>query len=106
MVDPLSIAGLTIGVIQVIIELSERTAELIHDANSFESKAMKPAPDRGQDSNELQNLVNDENIQTKLLKTLLFSQCTVYGGKTLFEQFDPDIQWQIELLCVEISSIL
>jgi hypothetical protein len=30
----------------------------------------------------------------------------VYGGKTLFEQFDPDIQRQIELLCVEIKSIL
>lgn len=30
----------------------------------------------------------------------------MYGGKTLFEQFDLDIQRQIELLCVEISSIL
>lgn len=30
----------------------------------------------------------------------------MYGGKTLFEQFDPDIQRQIELLCVEIKSIL
>jgi hypothetical protein len=30
----------------------------------------------------------------------------VYGGKTLFEQFDTDIQRQIELLCVEIKCIL
>lgn len=30
----------------------------------------------------------------------------MYGGRTLFEQFDPDIQRQIELLCVEIKSIL
>ncbi|KAJ5668885.1 hypothetical protein N7462_009955 [Penicillium macrosclerotiorum] len=30
----------------------------------------------------------------------------VYGGKTLFEQFDSDIQHQIELLWIEIESIL
>lgn len=37
MIDPLSVAGLTFAVVQVIIELSERTADLIHDTNSFES---------------------------------------------------------------------
>lgn len=71
------------------------------------------------------NCVNYENIQAKLLRNLLFFEwwiaknCSVncqlfycpeskqvYGGKTLFEQFDPDIQRQIEPLCVEIKSIL
>ncbi|KAK2763148.1 hypothetical protein FQN54_009784 [Arachnomyces sp. PD_36] len=95
MVDPVSIAGLTIAVVDALIKLGERTAELISDANAFEN-----------DSSELRNLVNDENIQNKLIRNLLFSECWVYGGKTLFEQFDPDIQRQTELLCVEIKSIL
>ncbi|KAJ5151045.1 uncharacterized protein N7482_010297 [Penicillium canariense] len=95
MIDPLSLAGLTITIVDVLIKLGERTAELISDANAFES-----------DSNEMRHLVNDENLQTKLLRNLLFSECMVYGGKTLFEQFDSDIQRQIELLCVEIKSIL
>ncbi|KAK2807869.1 hypothetical protein FQN50_005258 [Emmonsiellopsis sp. PD_5] len=30
----------------------------------------------------------------------------VYGGKTLFDQFDTDIQHQIELMCTEVKSIL
>jgi hypothetical protein len=30
----------------------------------------------------------------------------VYGGQTLFDQFNADIQRQIELFCVEIKSIL
>ncbi|CEJ60904.1 hypothetical protein PMG11_09458 [Penicillium brasilianum] len=95
MIDPLSVAGLTITVVDALIKLGERTSELIQDANAFES-----------DSNELRNLVNDENIQTKLIRNLLFSECMVYGDKSLFEQFDPDIQRQIELLCVEIKAIL
>ncbi|KAJ5102938.1 hypothetical protein N7532_003467 [Penicillium argentinense] len=100
MIDPISVAGLTITIVDALIKLGERTAELISDANAFENT------DIGQDASESRNLVQDENLQTKLLRNLLFSECSVYGGKTLFEQFDPDIQRQIELLCREIKSIL
>lgn len=37
MLDPLSVAGLTIAVIDALIKLGERTAELISDANAFEN---------------------------------------------------------------------
>jgi hypothetical protein len=35
-----------------------------------------------------------------------FDASQIYGGKTLFEQFDADIQTQIELLFGELKSIL
>ncbi|KAK2742777.1 hypothetical protein FQN55_007720 [Onygenales sp. PD_40] len=93
--DPISVAGLAIGAVDVLIRLGERTAELISDAHAFEN-----------DSAGLHNLVKDETVQNKLLRNLLFSQCSVYGGKTLFDQFDTDIQQQIELMCTEVKSIL
>ncbi|KAL3444375.1 hypothetical protein BJX65DRAFT_319991 [Aspergillus insuetus] len=36
----------------------------------------------------------------------MFSECSAYGGRTLFEQFDQDIQKQILLFAAEIESIL
>lgn len=37
MIDPLSVAGLTIAVVDALIKLGDRTGELISDANAFES---------------------------------------------------------------------
>ena len=82
MIDPLSVAGLTITVIDALIKLGDRTGELISDVNAFESVSqLHHARDTmlisQQDSNELANLVNDENLQTKLIRNLLFSECMV-----------------------------
>ncbi|KAL2846887.1 hypothetical protein BJY01DRAFT_213151 [Aspergillus pseudoustus] len=95
MCDPLSAAGLAIGVLDILITLGERLGDLISTAQAFED-----------DTATFYNLINDENIQTKLLSNLMFSECSVYGGKTLFEQFDQDIQKQIVLFAGEIESIL
>ncbi|KAJ5178875.1 hypothetical protein N7492_002085 [Penicillium capsulatum] len=95
MTDPISILGLTFTVVDLLIKHGERTAELISDVRAFES-----------DSIELRNLVQDENLQSKLLRTLLFTKRHIYGGRSLFEEFDADIQQQICLLCEEIESIL
>lgn len=40
MIDPLSVAGLTITVVDALIKLGERTGELISDANAFESVSL------------------------------------------------------------------
>jgi hypothetical protein len=40
MIDPLSVAGLTIAVIDALIKLGERTGDLISDANGFESVSL------------------------------------------------------------------
>lgn len=37
MIDPLSVAGLAIAIIDALIKLGERTGELISDANAFEN---------------------------------------------------------------------
>ncbi|KAJ0414706.1 hypothetical protein BJY00DRAFT_305397 [Aspergillus carlsbadensis] len=95
MIDPVSISGLTIAVVDALIRYGERTAELISEVRTF-----------NEDSSKLHQLVVDENVQSRLLRTLLFSECSVYGGKTLFEHFDPDVQSQIELLFAEVESIL
>ncbi|KAL2871163.1 uncharacterized protein BJX67DRAFT_218534 [Aspergillus lucknowensis] len=95
MTDPVSVAGITVAVVDALIKYGERTAELISDARAFHDVSTK-----------LHRLVVDENLQTKLLKGLLFSECWVYGGRTLFEQFEPDVQGQIDLLFAEIQSIL
>jgi hypothetical protein len=86
-IDPLSIAGLTIGIIDQLLKLGERTAELVNDARAFDDETRK-----------LLNKIEDENIRTRLLRGLLFSESNIYGNRTLFEQFELDIQKQIQLL--------
>ncbi|KAL4902357.1 hypothetical protein BDW74DRAFT_186888 [Aspergillus multicolor] len=95
MIEPLSVAGLTIAVVDGLIKYGEWTAELISDTRGFAN-----------DSNKLYQLAVDENVQSRLLRNLLFSECWVYGGKTLYEQFNPNVQSQIELLFAEVESIL
>jgi hypothetical protein len=94
-IDPLSIAGLTIGVLDQLLKLGERTAELVNDARAFDEETRK-----------LSNKIEDENLRTRLLRGLLFSEASVYGNRTLFEQFEPDIQKQIQLLLGPLKGIL
>ena len=44
MIDPLSVAGLTIAVLDTLIKLGERTAELLHDAGAFEEVRIHKLP--------------------------------------------------------------
>lgn len=93
--DALGIAGVTLAVFDQLLRLGERTAVLINDARAFD-----------EDTRKLSNKIEDENLRTRLLRGLLFSQASVYGDKTLFEQFEPDIQKQIQLLLGPLKGIL
>jgi hypothetical protein len=95
LMDPLSIAGLTIGLFDTLLKLGERTAELVSDSRAFDEETRK-----------LSNKIEDENLRTRLLRGLLFSEAHVYGNKTLFEQFEPDIQKQIQILLGPLKGIL
>ena len=87
MIDPLSIAGLSLAAFDQLLKLGERTFELINDSRAFDD-----------DTRKLSNKIANENLRMRLLRGLLFSEASVYGNKTLFEQFEPDIQKQIQLL--------
>ncbi|RYP44849.1 hypothetical protein DL768_008748 [Monosporascus sp. mg162] len=76
--DPLSIAGLTIAVLD----------QLWKDSKVLETK------------------IKDENNRTRALQMLLFEPSTTYGGKSLFEQFDTDVQDQIHILLEEAAGVL
>ncbi|KAK5095861.1 hypothetical protein LTR70_003180 [Exophiala xenobiotica] len=67
MVDPVSIAGLTIAILDDLIELSIWTSNVIQDARAFDS---------------------------------------VYGGSTLFDQFELDVQQQTIQLLEESKDTL
>jgi hypothetical protein len=82
MVDPLSAAGLAIGILDVLITLGERRGDLISTAQAFEDvsyciRVSWRALIFAQDTATFYNLVNDENIQTKLLSNLMFSECAM-----------------------------
>lgn len=95
MIDPLSLAGLTLAIIDQLLKIGERTAELVNDARAFDDETRK-----------LSNKIDDENLRTRLLRGLLFSEAAVYNNKTLFEQFEPDIQKQIQLLLGPLKGSL
>ncbi len=95
MLDPLSIAGLSLAALDQLLKLGERTFELVDDSRAFDD-----------DTRKLSNKIADENLRTRLLRGLLFSEASVYDHKTLFEQFEPDIQKQIQLLLGPLKGIL
>lgn len=59
-----------------------------------------------QDCKALIGHVNNENYRNKTLRQLLFEASPIYAGQTLFEQFDEDVQNQVNLLLVEAVSVL
>ncbi|KAI9703698.1 MAG: hypothetical protein M1836_007468 [Candelina mexicana] len=67
MLDPLSLAGLTIAIFDQLLKLGERTAELVSDVRTFDE---------------------------------------TYGGQTLYEQFDEELQDQIKLWLVQLVGVL
>ncbi|KFY83509.1 hypothetical protein V498_08021 [Pseudogymnoascus sp. VKM F-4517 (FW-2822)] len=90
MVDPVSIAGLTIAVFDQLLKLGERTHEFISDARGLDEEFVL-----------LKRKLAEENNRTRQLKLLLFEETSVYGGTTLFEAFDEDSQEQIKLGLLE-----
>lgn len=83
MADPLSIAALTIAVIDDLIRIGERTAELISDARAFKevlssyllsSVEDEPLTWLYQDAVALHTHLLDERSRTRCLKALLFSE--------------------------------
>jgi Prion-inhibition and propagation len=95
MIDPLSIAGVSLAAFDQLLKLGERTFELIQDSRAFDD-----------DTRKLSNKIGDENLRLRLLRGLLFSEATIYGNKTLFEQFESDIQKQIQLLLGPLKGTL
>ncbi|KKP02294.1 hypothetical protein THAR02_05587 [Trichoderma harzianum] len=93
--DPLSIANLTISVFDQLWKLGETTAELVANYRDFDEVSCID-----------ESKVKDENNRTRALKMLLFEPSTTYGGKSLFEQFDADVQDQIHILLEEAVLVL
>ena len=50
--------------------------------------------------------ITDENHKTKTLRMLLFEQSSAYGGQSLFQQFDEDVQDQVRIYLGELVNIL
>ncbi|KAF2813270.1 uncharacterized protein BDZ99DRAFT_486568 [Mytilinidion resinicola] len=88
MIDPLSLAGLTIAVLEQLWKLGEKTAEL--------------------ETRRIQNVIKDENNRTRALRLLLFESAAAqpYGGQTLFDQFDGEIQNQIQIFLEELVGVI
>ncbi|KAH6898223.1 hypothetical protein B0T10DRAFT_555557 [Thelonectria olida] len=93
--DPLSIAGLTIAVIDQLWKVSERTAELISNFREFDN-----------DTKTLENKIRDENSRNRALRRLLFDPSPIYGGKTMFEQFDSEVQNQIQVFFEQARGVI
>ncbi|OAQ97460.1 hypothetical protein LLEC1_03547 [Akanthomyces lecanii] len=93
--DPLSVAGLTLAVFDQLWKLGNHTAVLISNFRDFDN-----------DVKLLENKIRDENIRTRALQMLLFEPSTVYGGNSMFEYFDSEVQEQIHMFLEQASDIL
>ncbi|KAH8646464.1 hypothetical protein BGZ60DRAFT_553738 [Tricladium varicosporioides] len=95
MVDPLSLAGLTLAIFDELLKLADKTAEIVQDIRTFDEV-----------STELHDKILDEGNKTSILSLLLFENTVIYHGESLFEQFDEDVQVQIKLLLHQLKAIL
>ncbi|KAI9685289.1 MAG: hypothetical protein M1822_004662 [Bathelium mastoideum] len=97
--DPLSIAGLTIAVFDELWKLGEATAELLSTYRAFDLE-----------SKSLEAKTRDEIHQSRALRLLLFQPSPVriieYNGEVLFEQFDAEVQNEIQLFLEELCSVV
>ncbi|KAI1085263.1 hypothetical protein F5B20DRAFT_521586 [Whalleya microplaca] len=93
--DPLSIAGLTLTAVDQLFKIGERTSELISNFRGFDH-----------DTRVLETKIRDNNARTKLLQQLLFDTSSTYHGRTLFEQFDPEVQNHIQLFFEQAIGII
>ncbi|KAK4139782.1 uncharacterized protein C8A04DRAFT_32747 [Dichotomopilus funicola] len=93
--DPVGIAGLTIAVLDQLWKIGNGTAELISNYRDFDN-----------DTKALEDKIRDENNRTKALRMLLLDPCSTYGGESLFEQFDVDVQEQIHIFLEQASDVL
>ncbi|KAI1086826.1 hypothetical protein F5B19DRAFT_497971 [Rostrohypoxylon terebratum] len=93
--DPLSVAGLALTAVDQLWKISERTAELVSNFRDFDH-----------DTKILETKIKDDNHRTKALRQLLFDPSTIYQGRNLFEQFDFEVQNDIQLLFEQAIGII
>ncbi|XDG00623.1 hypothetical protein ABKA04_000238 [Annulohypoxylon sp. FPYF3050] len=93
--DPLSVAGLALAAIDQLWKISERTAELVSNFRDFDHDTMI-----------LETKIKDDNHRTKALRQLLFNPSTIYQGQNLFEQFDSEVQNDIQLFFEQAIGII
>ncbi|KAF2248889.1 hypothetical protein BU26DRAFT_308653 [Trematosphaeria pertusa] len=89
------LAGLSIAIFDQLLKLGEKTAQIISDARSFND-----------DTEQYYNKIVDENNRTKQLRHILFEPSPIYGGLTLFENFDDDVQQQIKVFLGRLVHML
>ncbi|PVH93642.1 hypothetical protein DM02DRAFT_676715 [Periconia macrospinosa] len=95
MADLVGVAGLTFAAFDRIWLIGSKTAEVISDYREFDK-----------DSIELSNDITCENNRTKTLQCLLFEPSTAYSGRSLFEQFDENVQMQIQIRLEKLLNII
>ncbi|KAF2012844.1 hypothetical protein BU24DRAFT_374656 [Aaosphaeria arxii CBS 175.79] len=95
MADAIGIAGLSIAIFDQLLKLGDRTAQLISDARSF-----------NEDTVLYHTKVIDENNRTRQLRHILFEPSPIYGGVTLFDNFDDDVQQQVKIFLGRLVHML
>ncbi|EJT75451.1 hypothetical protein GGTG_05385 [Gaeumannomyces tritici R3-111a-1] len=93
--DPIGIAGLALAALDQLWKMGERTAVLVSNFREFDN-----------DTKLLEAKIRDENNRTRALHQLLFEPSNVYAGRTLFVQFDTEVQKNIHLFFEEATGIL
>ncbi|KAK3326819.1 hypothetical protein B0H66DRAFT_169662 [Apodospora peruviana] len=93
--DPATIATTTIKALELLWILGNETAELISNFKSFDN-----------DAKLLEAKIRDESSNGKYMNHLLFDPSTAYNDKTLFEQFDQDVQTQIQIFFEQSTGVL
>ncbi|KAF2146712.1 uncharacterized protein K452DRAFT_355176 [Aplosporella prunicola CBS 121167] len=83
MIYPLSIAGIALAIINQVLNLGERTSNIIRELKDFE-----------------------ETWRASAFKALLFEDLPMHEGKTLFEHFDNTAQEQIRLALDDILDAI
>ncbi|CAI6337835.1 unnamed protein product [Periconia digitata] len=88
-------AGLAFAVFDKLWLVGSKTAEAISDYREFDKDSIKLAND----------LITEIN-RTKTLECLLFEPSKAYDGKSLFTQFDENVQIQIHVQLRKLLNII
>ncbi|KAM7197222.1 hypothetical protein V8F33_005650 [Rhypophila sp. PSN 637] len=91
----MDIAAMTIKALELMWVFGNQTAELIITFRAFDN-----------DARLLEAKIRDEISTGKYMKHLLFDSSTVYDSRTLFDQFDYDVQSQILVFFEQSTGVL
>ncbi|KAF2848105.1 hypothetical protein T440DRAFT_429324 [Plenodomus tracheiphilus IPT5] len=95
MADLVSIAGVTIAAFDKVWIIGCKAVAIVSDYQEFDK-----------DSIELANDLQVENNRMKTLKCLLFEPSSAYSGQSLFEQFDHNVQIQLQVYLGKLLNII